>query len=352
MKRLSFYAHPHVRKSGSHFGYAYTYESIRRELQKQTVKGERLQVDTAHPKSQIQICYGTPPGKFFDHQYKIHMVQWESTRIPDGWVPQLNYCDEVWTANHFGANAFANSGVDPNKVHVYEHGVDSQIWTPTKRGQGDVIRFLHIDSGSPRKRADIVKKAFHEAFGYSLDYELTLKYSYSHPSNRDWSDRKTLEEAGEWVAPNVRHINENLSLPDLVKLFHFHDVLVYPSEGEGFGLIPLQALATGMPTISTGRWCSYEDLFLGNVIDSHLAPAFTIESYDRPGDVVIPSLDSTVELITRVANDIEEQSNSFLAQVGSVVGRYDWDLLTRRHFDGLVSRVGEDAFNNNKRYLQ
>ena len=349
---MSIYANPHVRRSGSFFGYAYTYNEIWRFLRECSVGGQKLQVDLNAPKSKIQLCYGTPPGFFYPHQYKIQMTQWESTLVPPSWVDLARGYDEYWTANDFGKTAFINSGVPENKIHIYEHGVDSDTWFPKKRERGNTIRFLHIDSGSPRKRADLAKEAFIAAFGNSMDYEITFKHSYHPVSGIDWTNTYVLENRGEWEAPNIRHIYENMSLYELVCLFHFHDVLIYPSEGEGFGLIPLQALSTGMPVISTSRWCSYERFLNDNIISSKLGISPIVETYTRFGDVVLPDFESTVNLMRNVAANFEEESNVFFNQAPLVAKEYNWLSLSQDAINRLYSRVGDSMFDSYLGYLK
>jgi glycosyltransferase involved in cell wall biosynthesis len=351
MKRFSLAAHPHVRKSGSYFGYAYAYNEIKVNFENYLSElGVRLEHNS--PKSNAQLYFGSPHGFFYPHQYKIQMTQWESTMVPPSWKEHAKDYDEWWTANEFGRQAFINSGVPEEKLHVFEHGVDSGLWTPKLRGQNDVIRFLHIDSGSPRKRADLAKKAFKQAFGNSLDYEITFKYSHIPASGVDWSNPDTMSSHGDWEDGNIRHIRENMNIEDLVKLYHYHDAIIYPSEGEGFGMIPMQALATGMPVISTGRWCSYERYLNGNVIDSRLGQSDVIETYTRHGDVVLPSTESTIELMKMVANDIKKQSSIFYDQVPSVVSDYNWYNLSKKAIDSMVDRVGQDVFDTSRGYLK
>jgi glycosyltransferase involved in cell wall biosynthesis len=280
------------------------------------------------------------------------MTQWESTLIPPSWVELAKGYDEYWTANEFGRDAFLRSGVPENKLHIFEHGVDAEVWSPKKRERGNVIRFLHVDSGSPRKRADIVKSAFTAVFGGNMDYELTLKYSHGPTPVVNWNDSNVLEDGGEWETPNIRHIRENMSLHELVSLFHFHDVLVYPSEGEGFGLIPLQALATGMPVISTSKWCSYEQFLNGNVIESTLGVSDTVESYTRYGEVVLPSIESTMHLMKNVVDNFEEQSSFFYSQVNKVTKKYDWLTLSQTAILNLHERMGSSMFNSYTGYLK
>jgi len=346
MFRMSIYAHPHVRKSGSYFGYAYTYYEIERHLREYEYDGKKLQLDLNSPKSKIQLYYGSPPGYFSPNQYKIQMTQWESTLIPPNWVEHAKEYDEWWTANQFGADAFINAGVPAEKIHVFEHGVDSSMWTPKKRGKKGVIRFLHVDSGSPRKRAPLAVEAFKKAFGNNLDYELTLKYSHHGASNQDWFNEDVLANYGDWQDSNVRHIKENMTIEHLVSLFQYHDILIYPSEGEGFGLIPLQALATGMPVISTSDWCSYDKYFNGNIIESHRGVSDIVETYTRFGEVVIPHLDSMVYLMKKSVEDFEAQSNTFYNQIPEIVQDYSWQKRTNMVMDSLINRVGIDMFEN------
>lgn len=352
MFRMSLYAHPHVRRSGSFFGYAYTYQEIEKHLRNYQYGEEKLNLDLNGPKSKVQLYYGSPPGFFYDHQYKIQMTQWESTLVPPHWVDHAKDYDEWWTANQFGADAFINAGVPAEKIHIFKHGVDASIWTPKKRGQNDVIRFLHVDSGSPRKRASLAIESFKKAFGNNPDYELTLKYSHHDATKQDWFDENILETYGEWEGINIRHIRENMSIDHLISLFHYHDVLIYPSEGEGFGLIPLQALATGMPVISTSRWCSYDKYFEANIIDSHLGVSDVVETYTRYGDVVLPHLDSMVDIMKEVAKTFDKQADKFYNQISQVAEEYDWQKLTNNAIDGLIKRIGREMFDNFTDYIK
>lgn len=350
MFRMSLYAHPHVRNSGSYFGYAYTYQEIAKHLRQYEHDGNKIHVDINSPKSKVQLYYGSPDGFFYDHQYKIQMTQWESTMVPPHWVDHAKRYDEWWTANPFGAEAFINAGVPAEKIHVFEHGVDASMWTPKKRGTKDTIRFLHIDSGSPRKRAPLAIEAFKKAFGNNPDYEITLKYSHGAASEQDWFDEKILAHYGEWEGNNIRHIRENMTIEHLISLFHYHDILIYPSEGEGFGLIPLQALATGMPVISTSDWCSYDKYFNGNIIESHRGISDIVETYTRFGEVIIPHLDSMVDLMKNAVNNFNYQADIFYNQIDNVVTEYDWQTKTNLVINSLIERIGIDMFENSGYY--
>lgn len=332
-----------------HFGYALAFHKIKDSIGNLSLDGEQITVTRNDPNTKIQLFMGSNPGQFHPNQYKIQMTQWESTVAPPSWKRFAENYNEFWTANPFGAKAIIKSGIPAEKVFVYEHGIDSSLWTPKLRGQNEKIRFLHVDSDNPRKRSDLALWAFKRAFGDNPNYELTLKYSLKKTkyydtfdqSKVDWSNPEIMEKHGRWDG-NVRHIEEITSTDDLVKIYHYHDVLIYPSEGEGFGFIPLQALATGMPVISTGIWPSYEKYFNGNVIDSNFGQSTFMGHY--PGKCIIPIPRSAVDVMKRVAKDIDAQSKLFYDRASEVAEEYSWENKTKPVIEALYARVGKRLF--------
>jgi len=332
-----------------HFGYALAFHKIKDSIGEVKIDGKNIDVTRNDPGTKIQLFMGSNPGQFNPGQYKIQMTQWESTVAPSAWKDYAKNYDEFWTANPFGAKAIVRAGVPEEKVFVYEHGIDSTIWTPKMRGQNDKVRFLHVDSDNPRKRSDLALRAFKKAFGDNPNYELTLKYSLKKTkyydtfkeSKADWNDPAVMEKQGRWEG-NVRYIEEITTTEDLVKIYHYHDVLVYPSEGEGFGFIPLQALVTGMPTICTGIWPSYEKYLNGNVIETTFGPSTFMKHY--PGQCIIPDLRSTIELMKSVAGDISQQSKLFYERSAEVAEEYSWENKTKPVIKALYSRVGQEMF--------
>jgi glycosyltransferase involved in cell wall biosynthesis len=163
------------------------------------------------------------------------------------------------------------------------------------------------------------------------------------------SDRQeVLENAGKWVDVNIRQIDNNLTVEELVSLFQYHDVLIYPSEGEGFGFIPLQALATGMPTISTGVWCSYKEFLGKNVIESKMGP--TKSTGYRTGDVVLPDFDSLVYLMRNVYENISAECEHYYKQAPSVYKKYNWQTRSDQMLSDTLNRLGDDMFKQDSKF--
>ena len=272
-----------------------------------------------------------PVAMFFDqphhwewrnNQYKIGYHPWESTKLKDDWVGRMNDCDEVWTPSPLIAKWYAEDGVK-KPIYVYEHGVD-KVWTPKKRQPTDKIRFLHVGAEASRKGGWETLRLFRRAFANRDDVELTLKMV-----NPGWS----LDRVGK-----TSIVNRKMPLAELIGLFHDHHVFVYPSYGEGFGLNPLQAMSTGMPTICTGAWAPYERFLDPNLtLDSKLVKSPWPEVH--PGKMWRPSADEIIDKMRWVADNYDQAHTFAQAQTAGIQVEYDWDNLTREAFDSLAKRL-------------
>lgn len=206
--------------------------------------------------AQINFCQ---PSFYKPHssQFCIGYTPWESTKIPDDWPAKMNRMDAIWATSPQVATWFEANGVK-GPIHYVPHGIDP-IWTPKLRTRGEKLRFLHVGEPAQRKGGTLAVKAFQAAFPKDKygDVTLTIKatqhaevFNPSPPGYRrsevpDKRDKRVNIVTGVW------------DVEKLVKLYHDHDAMVYPSQGEGFGLIPFQAVATGMPSIVTKWWCPY-----------------------------------------------------------------------------------------------
>lgn len=343
---FSLHTDQHIKDAGGVFGYSYGYHRIKKHFSEFVYRKKNLEVVENSPFAKFQMFYMEPEWydlrsmknlrspdfqKHYDHQYKIIGTHLEADRVWSHWINTMNSVDEIWVGNDFAKNAVLNSGIK-TPTYVFEHGIDD-MWKPRKRGKNNKIRFLHIDSGSPRKRADLVEKAFISLFEGNHNVELTLKY-HSHESPQSFSVMKLFNQNYD----NVNKIYKTISQEEMVDLFYQHDVLVYPSEGEGFGFIPLQALCTGMPVISTGRWCSYEKYLGGNIIDSKMGKTSYTGYFE--GDVVLADFNSLVEHMKNVYENIDSQCEYFFNQSEIVYNEYNWNTRVKEFMTDFVKRVG------------
>jgi glycosyltransferase involved in cell wall biosynthesis len=306
----------HSDKVANTNGYGYAAEQCKVAL-------DRLghEVSWRDPDADIEMNFIQPENWYWSGaQYRIAYLPWESTALRPGWAKMLNECDEVWTPSPVIAQWFKDEGVTKD-VHVYEHGVDSATWAPVKRNQDDTYRVLHHGAEALRKGGNEVISGFLGTLG-DEDARLVLKMINPY-----------------WQVHDTKHIEIHKTKTDissLVELCHGCHLFCYPSWGEGFGLTPLQAMATGMPVLITDGWAPYAHLLTEkNFIKSTLVDSPWQDFH--PGKMFQPDADDLQDKIRwffdNRASAAEEAGNL----VKRVVEEYDWTNLTRNAFSHLFN---------------
>lgn len=274
-------------------------------------------------KSDLEVFFGhCSDYKFFNaDSIKIGYTAWESTSISDKWKDKLELIDELWVANNFCKDVFSKY-TDKNIV-VVPHGID-KTFTPQKRTYDGTLKFLHIGYPALRKNLYDVVKAFIELYDGRKDVTLTIK-AYN----------KSILDQYRGI-DNINIITEDYTSFEMVNLMKQHHCLVYPSFGEGFGLIPLQTLATGMPSIVTDGWCDYikyaEDLKIDSTLTDHRFTSI------HPGLMFEPNYNTLVEKMKYVEENIESLLEKYYNQAPDLIAEYDWEKIIIPHFNNVKER--------------
>lgn len=291
--------------------------------------GHRLLFNDSEPKCQINFCW---PSNFVDSldpdQYNIAYLPWESTELPEDWHEILDMCDEIWTTSEWVKDIFENEG---HKVEtVWHHGIDPS-WSARKRTVYDKVRFLHHGEPAPRKGGQLAFDAFKAAFGDKDDVELVIKAN-GHSTVR--------QKQPFFGAPggNVKVSSDYLDHEDLVGLYQRSHCMVYPTYGEGFGFIPLQALSTGMPAITTAECAPYSE-FLGNLgVESRYVDSPW--THIHPGKMLEPDFDDLVDKYRWVYKNIDKCMIDYYDQSAAVQKSFSWSEVTEPVINGLITRLG------------
>ncbi len=273
----------------------------------------------------VEIWFDQPGNwNFSKGPYKIGYHPWESTKLANGWVPIMNKCDEIWTPSPLIADWYTRYNVITVPVHVYEHGVEHE-WAPVRR-EPKATKFLQVSAEDTRKGFfDTTQVAFHAAFPEKNYRRLTKK-----TTKDQWNAIAELR--------GVIYDNRRLDFKDLIELFYEHDVYVYPSWGEGFGLTPLQAMATGMPTITLPGWAPY-----ARHIDPNLAVGHEMVDTPwpkiHPGQMMKPNVDDVKRAMIYTDEHYEAAADFAMQRANFIHREYDWDTLTAKVFGDLEHRL-------------
>jgi len=292
-------------------------------------------VPFADPNAPVMLNFTMPYYYIVaDGQYTIGYTPWESTKMQDGWEMIMNQCDEVWTTSDLIAEWFAADGVT-KPIHVYEHGIE-HVWTPRRRRKTGPLKFLHVGEPATRKGGQLVVDAFVDLFKNNPDYSLTIKANGFNTTRVRYGDGMLFRP--DEASNNIKIITENIDLEQMVHLYHEHDVLLYPSWGEGFGFIPIQGMASGMPVIFNHKWAPYRKYSVGLDIADQLVPVPHENEGEHPGMIFWPSLDSLKENMLEVASCFQDYADDAYEKAPLIHEEYDWVEVTRRAFDHVTKK--------------
>ena len=170
----------------------------------------------------------------------IAHTMFEATRLPVGWVEKLNdYSDTVVVPCAWNAEVFVENGV-LRPVRVARWGIDPEDYFPLDRADHDgPYTFLWSGTPDQRKGWDVAYRAFRQAFGDRHDVRLVLHFR-TLPTGVTGCDDA-----------NVEIVEGLFGRPRLREMLQAADCYVFPSRGEGWGLPPREAAATGLPAIAT-----------------------------------------------------------------------------------------------------
>lgn len=208
----------------------------------------------------------------------LHHYAWEESGFPQAWVEDFNESLQGITclSTHV-MKVMVDNGVSV-PLAVSGCGVDHWERIGADPGfdlEARSFRFLHVSSCFPRKGADVLLKAYGDAFSDRDDVSLVIK-TFANPHN----------EIHQWLAdaraarsdfPHVVVLEGDFDDARLKALYQACDVLVSPSRAEGYGLPMAEAMLSGLPVITTawGGQLDFCDEACAWLVDYDFAPAQT-----------------------------------------------------------------------------
>lgn len=271
----------------------------------------------------VGIGIGYPTDYSFEpHQYKIGYTAWESTKLRPEWYEIMGSCNEVWATSSWTARVFKKQlGRD---IHVFPHGINSD-WAPHRREVQEVFRFLHVGEPQIRKNGQLVIDAFVETFGKDPKYQLIMKTSGIN-TTRVYGLDGSIVGSPDAHYPNITILNQELTHDQMIELYNKCHALVYPTAGEGFGFIPLQALATGMPTISTWQWAEYKE-FITIKLKSHLSES--IHEVLHPGLTYDVDKEDLKSSMVDVVENYNVYHKNALSNSPKIHKKFNWETVSK-----------------------
>ena len=208
----------------------------------------------------------------------LHHYAWEESGYPQEWADKFNqYLQGLTCLSTHVQKVMLDNGVT---VPMTTSGCGVDHWERIRSDKSYKINapgfcFLHVSSCFPRKGADVMLKAYGDAFSKKDNVTLVIK-TFANPHNEVHSWLADAQQANPNY-PDVLIIEDDLTDAQLKSVYEQCHALVGPSRAEGFGLPLAKAMLSGLPVITTGwsgqlDFCTPETAWL---IDYTFTPADT-----------------------------------------------------------------------------
>ena len=269
--------------------------------------------------------------------YKIGFTTTEVDGIPKDWVRVLNEMDEVWTTSEFAKAGFISSGVKPPVINMLE-GVDPEYFhpdiVPFENNVKKKFLFIANFAWGRRKGINELFEAFSKEFSYKEDVALVIKALPSYHGMDIKKDIQQLYHRGDSAPILVWDtVLPNYLLGGFYTAGH---CLLVPTRGEGFGLPPLEALACGIPVITTG-YSGHMDYLKkdGKPLPGVELINYKIAKFDGSDSIyyhgfnwALPSISHLRQLMRKVYTDYDKYKSDAMETSKYIRRAWSWDAIS------------------------
>lgn len=152
---------------------------------------------------------------------------------------EIDLADRILVGSSFVRDTFITEGVPAEKLMVIPYGADTQLFEPLEQEKpdGEGLRLLFVGQIGQRKGISYLLEAARRTASYGDSLTLVGQ----------------IQGNGQALAPYRDHFRHVPHVPrtELREIYRQADVFVFPTLVEGMPLVVLEAMASGLPVITT-----------------------------------------------------------------------------------------------------
>lgn len=263
------------------------------------------------PKASVAVNMNVPSWSkgWWRGQYRACFTMWETDTLPSWFLRYLPFYEQLIVPCDHNVELFSRHHPNVSKA---QEGVDAKLFAPRDVPRLDRFQFRAGGSLWLRKGLDVVVDVFNKL--NLPDADLRLKVA---PHAHDVPKQN--------FGPNIYLDRHWMTEEEQVEWFAQADCMIAPSRGEGWGLIPMQTIAMGIPTIMS--------LTTGHLEFAHLAtgqiPCGKSPAVSLGGQWSEPDKDALADLMLdhyRKWSHYKQQATANVAEIR----KYTWKEASRQ----------------------
>lgn len=294
------------------------------------------------PKDCIELWWGDPQfWRWSDLPVKarVSLALSEANSIRtkgrENVIANLKKSDLIICPSEFAATAFKEAPFD-TPIRVSYFGADSEEFPFVQRNWGDELVFLHAGVTQFRKGSWMVPEAFVSAFKADDNVKLIMAAPRSSPMSTQLKNEYKKQS-------NIEFLNKRIDT--MMTLYEQSHIYVSPHLSEGFGLMPMEAMSTGMPCLMAR--CSspreYFDSAFGWWVEmsENYAPVADCLP-DTNGFWRLPDVDSLVKVMRRAYMTRQDCAKKGVAASQYIHEYATWELTARSIVEHIKEMLDEE----------
>lgn len=302
-----------------------------------------------YQRSDIALTIGFPASfstaTHLNHKFRAAYTMFETDKLPVGvndWngaegnpADAINkHCDLLFVPCEDNVATFRRAGVTV-PIEVVPNGIH-KMYQPMKRlprPADHKFTFLIMGTLSIRKNSGAVVSAFIDNFKDTPDVRLILKTQSGTHGHMEFDK----------AVGDIQIIDALYTRQQMLDLMQEADCFVFPSHGEGFGLPPIEAAATGLPTIianNTGmkEYANREYFYVISSDEKQPASHYP-KKWGDVGNWYQPSYDELKEVMRYIYDHQASAAMKGLRSSSYVHEKFDYDTLSKY----MLEKIAEYA---------
>lgn len=271
------------------------------------------------------MCPPQRPAGWYDGQRVSILTMWESSELAFEHLTTVPVFDQVFVPSKQNLELF---GAVNDNTHLISLGCDYGVWNPTPRKPQRPFTVFTGGKGAHRKGFDITLKVFRR-FSDRVQAQ-------GHPAPRlIIRGAANLSKRYE----DVHVMDDYISDEEEATLFEEAHVYMGLSRGEGWGMIPHQTIAQGIPTILTDAHGHAEFSHYGIGVPWHETTSLT-DVVGRSGYWWEADEDAAYEALCNVYDNYEIECRKAMLNAEMIREDLTWDKTAKQ----ILSHMSNEKF--------